>query len=148
VSGVVVIDLDPKNGGLENWDELEAMYGPVDTKEVATPSTGRHLYFQAPEDIELKSTAGQIAPGIDTRAEGAYVVIPPSIIDGRAYTVINDVPPALLPDWLLNLWPWGGATAAGTFYRRCAGSCSAMGRTRKTGSRGEPPDFYHPARGV
>jgi Bifunctional DNA primase/polymerase, N-terminal len=103
-SGVVVIDLDAKTGGLDSWAELVGIYGPVNTREVATPSRGAHLYFQTPE-VELKSTAGQIAAGVDTRASRGYVVIPPSCIDGVAYTVVNDAPPVPVPDWLLALWP-------------------------------------------
>ena len=85
ISGVVVLDLDAKNGGLESWNELQDIHGRVETLTCRTGGGGLHLYFEAPAD-ELKSTGSQIAPGIDTRAEGGYVVAPPSLhISGRRY---------------------------------------------------------------
>jgi hypothetical protein len=105
-SGLAVVDLDAAKGGLEAWEGLIAQHGPVETLTVITGSGGRHLCFQAPEEVLLKSTADRIAPGIDTRAEGGYVVVPPSIhVSGHRYQWVNSLPPAPLPDWLLNLWP-------------------------------------------
>src|SRR5919106_4663568 len=103
---VAVIDLDVHKGGLESWAGLAAQDGPVETLSVITGSGGRHLYFWAPEEVPLKSTADRIASGIDTRAEGGYVVVLPSIhFSGHRYRWANSLPPAPLPDWLLNLWP-------------------------------------------
>ena len=85
ISGVVVLDIDPKNGGLESWSELQDIHGRVDALTCHTGGGGLHLYFQAPE-TELKSSAGEIAPGVDTRAEGGYVIAPPSLhISGNRY---------------------------------------------------------------
>jgi hypothetical protein len=109
-SGLGVVDLDAAKGGLEAWEGLIAQHGPVETLTVITGSGGRHLYFQAPEEVLLKSTADWVAPGIDTRAEGGYVVVPPSIHSaGHRYQWANSLPPAPLPDWLLNLWPKQGS---------------------------------------
>ena len=103
---LVVLDLDAKHPeSFEWWQEQQDIHGPVETREVSTPSGGIHLYFLPPKDIELKSTASQIAPGVDTRAQGGYAVIPPSVIDGNAYEVTNDVPIGEMPDWLLAVWP-------------------------------------------
>jgi hypothetical protein len=104
----VVLDLDAKHPeSFEWWREQQDIHGLVETYEVSTPSGGVHLYFLPPA-VELKSTASQIAPGVDTRAQGGYVVIPPSVIVGNAYEVTNDVPIAELPAWLLEAWPKGG----------------------------------------
>lgn len=85
ISGVVVLDLDAKNDGLESWGELQDIHGRVSTLTCHTGGGGLHLYFVAPSD-ELKSTGSEIAPGIDTRGEGGYVVAPPSLhISGRRY---------------------------------------------------------------
>src|SRR5215472_17579528 len=40
-----VIDLDPKNGGVDNWNALYADRGTPPTYTVVTPSGGEHLYF-------------------------------------------------------------------------------------------------------
>jgi hypothetical protein len=102
----VVLDLDAKHPeSFEWWQEQQDIHGLVETREVSTPSGGSHLYFLAPEGVQLKSTASQIAPGVDTRAQGGYVVIPPSAIDGNAYEVIDDAPIAEMPSWLLAIWP-------------------------------------------
>ena len=85
VSGIVVVDVDPDKGGLESWAELQDIHGRIDTLTSLTGGGGMHLWFQAPAG-ELKSTTSEIAPGIDTRAEGGYVVAPPSLhISGRRY---------------------------------------------------------------
>jgi hypothetical protein len=78
------------------------------TFTVRTRSGGLHLYFKAPRDIKIKSSASKIAPGVDIRAEGGYVVGPTSWVDsdrkGEAgfYQVIDNSPVAPLPDWLLT----------------------------------------------
>jgi hypothetical protein len=53
--------------------------------------------------VQLRNTANEIAPGVDTRAEGGYVVWPPSTHEsGRQYVVENagDYLPA--PQFLLD----------------------------------------------
>jgi hypothetical protein len=90
ISGIVVLDIDAKNGGLESWRDLQDFNGRVDTLTSHTGGGGLHLFFDAPAD-ELKSTSGQIGPGVDTRAEGGYVVMPPSRhISGRQYRWEDD----------------------------------------------------------
>ena len=85
VSGIVVLDLDAQKGGLDSWAELQDTNGRVETLTSLTGGGGMHLFFTAPAN-ELKSTGSEIAPGIDTRAEGGYVVVPPSLhISGRRY---------------------------------------------------------------
>lgn len=92
LSGLVVIDLDVKNdtSGLVSWETLCQDLGldvdQVNTLSVATPSGGKHLYFLAPDGQELRNTAGTLAKGIDTRANGGYVVAPPSVTPEGVYT--------------------------------------------------------------
>ncbi|MBP2321482.1 hypothetical protein JOF56_001867 [Kibdelosporangium banguiense] len=120
-SGLVVIDLDSAKPGEQPpapWDTedgiqdgqdvlaaLAELFGqalPADTLTVATPSGGLHLYYQAPQDIALRNTAGTLGWKIDTRAHGGYVVAPWSVVDGRQYEILADQPPAVLPTWLLD----------------------------------------------
>jgi hypothetical protein len=73
---------------------------------VRTPSGGLHLWFQVPPKIDFRSSVGALVPGIDIRANGSYVVTPPSYGDyekgGNRITGPwvweNDDEPALLPD--------------------------------------------------
>ncbi|MCT9092621.1 bifunctional DNA primase/polymerase [Streptomyces sp. ASQP_92] len=73
---------------------------PADTYTVRTASGGLHLYFEAPSEIRLRNTAGSLGWKVDTRAHGGYVVGAGSVVDGRAYTVVRDMAPAPLPEWL------------------------------------------------
>jgi putative DNA primase/helicase len=80
-SGLVVIDIDAKNGagGLESWADLRQELGSDidDTPTVETPTGGLHLYYAA-IDRSIRNSTSQLANGIDVRGEGGYVVAPPS----------------------------------------------------------------------
>ena len=84
ISGFWVLDIDGDDGEA-NLRALEARHGALPaTREVISGGGGRHLWFAYTGPIP--STAGRIAPGIDVRCDGAYVVVPPSIHpSGRAY---------------------------------------------------------------
>lgn len=72
---------------------------PGDTFTVATPG-GRHLYFRAPLGLKLRNTAGFLGWRVDTRGHGGYVVGAGSVRAEGRYVIVDDVPPAELPDWL------------------------------------------------
>lgn len=77
-SGLIVLDVDPKNGGLDSLARLQAERGSFPpTPTVRTPSGGLHFYFKHPGREQIKGTVG-VLPGIDWRADGNYVVAPPS----------------------------------------------------------------------
>jgi hypothetical protein len=109
-SGLVVVDLDmPKRksstdtpNGVTTFTALceRAGHAVPTTRTVRTASGGVHLYFTAPSGIRLGNTAGRLGKRIDTRAWGGYVVAPGSLTPTGAYAVVNDMPPAPLPDWL------------------------------------------------
>jgi hypothetical protein len=93
VTGFDVLDLDYRNGASE-WETANAHRLP-ETRIHRTQSGGRHyLFAHAPG---VRNTAGKIAPGIDVRGDGGYVVLPPS--DG--YSIEADAEIAEWPDWLL-----------------------------------------------
>ena len=95
LSGITVIDLDIDIGkqkdGIKEWETLckENNYPPYCAKTVITPSGGRHLYFEYNELV--KTGVDNIANGIDVRNDGGYVVIPPSIVNGKLYTEVSNV---------------------------------------------------------
>ena len=79
-SRLVVVDVDPGNGGRASMDRLIAAGMLVPTRTVRTGSGGRHLYYQHPGlHVRIPCSAGRLAPGIDVRADGGYVVAPPSV---------------------------------------------------------------------
>ena len=110
-SGLVVVDLDqlkpgdPKGtpDGVTSFAALCERAGQAvpTTLTVRTAGGGAHLYFTAPEGVRLPSTKGRLAPKIDTRAWGGYVVAPGSTVDGHRYEVVDDHSVAPLPIWLL-----------------------------------------------
>jgi Bifunctional DNA primase/polymerase, N-terminal len=103
-SGFWVLDIDGDQGEA-SLRALERNYGPLPpTREVITVRGGRHIYFRYRGPIS--STASRIAPGIDSRGDGGYVLAPPSIWEnGRRYTwSVDSVDEmAIAPGWLLQL---------------------------------------------
>ena len=85
ISGLVVVDIDPKHGGDRSLERLEARHGKLaNTVESATGGGGRHIYFAYP-GREVRNRAG-MAPGIDMRGDGGVIVVPPSVHpSGRRY---------------------------------------------------------------
>lgn len=78
--GLTVLDIDPRHGG--NTDFLE--YREGETIRVATGGGGEHLYYRS--DIPIRNSAGVLAPGVDVRGEGGYVVAVPSLhVSGDHY---------------------------------------------------------------
>lgn len=120
-SGLAVIDLDvpghsthptgnasPRATGLDALLRISTEHGhpaPDPTFTVSTPSGGYHLYYTAAE-ILVGSSTGRLAPLIDVRGAGGYVIAPGSRINGRPYAVlnlVNSIPLAPLPSWLADL---------------------------------------------
>jgi hypothetical protein len=93
-SGLVVIDIDPRNGGQPDRELM------TPTATVATGGGGWHLYYRHPGQRLLPELPGH--PGVDVKADGGYVVAPPSVhpatgcpyrwVGGRA---VAAMPPAL-----------------------------------------------------
>jgi hypothetical protein len=107
VSGLVVLDVDVRHGGDVALEQLEREHGRLPTTvECRTGGGGRHLYFAHPGGL-VRNTVG-LAPGIDIRADGGYVVAPPSLhASGLRYAWVAGRTPettgiAPLPDWILR----------------------------------------------
>jgi Bifunctional DNA primase/polymerase, N-terminal/Primase C terminal 1 (PriCT-1) len=103
VSNIFVIDVDGLDAEIE-LRRLEAEHGELPPSVEVITARGRHLYFRWPE-IPIRNSAGKIAPGIDVRGDGGYVLAPPSIHPtGRRYEWSVDCASALAeaPAWLLD----------------------------------------------
>ncbi|WP_019810200.1 bifunctional DNA primase/polymerase, partial [Saccharomonospora halophila] len=91
-SRLLVVDLDTakqpgERDGVTALAEFAAGRGVglPETYTVATPSGGRHLYFALPDGVRLRNTAGLLAPRVDTRSGGGYVVAPGSVVAEGGY---------------------------------------------------------------
>lgn len=101
-SGCWVLDIDVKNEakGEESFFALLADHKDFpDTLAVKTPSGGMHYYFEMEPGVRTIINGGKFG-GIDVRADGGYVLIPPSVINGNAYEYLNDKPILKAPAWL------------------------------------------------
>jgi len=87
LSRLLVVDVDPRHGGLESLPRLESIIGPLPVSyTVTTGGGGTHYYFALPPGVAVPSSNGKIAPGIDIKADGGYIVAPPSLHkSGRCY---------------------------------------------------------------
>src|SRR5688572_32726626 len=78
-SGIVVLDVDVDDGGLESLAKLERAVAPAPkTARARTGGGGIHVFFRNPRGTEIRNSAGLLGPGLDVRGEGGYVVVPPS----------------------------------------------------------------------
>jgi len=107
-SGLVVVDRDDYKGGLVSWEALEAKHGRLPySLRVRTGSGSLHLYLRHPGGRRISSnTSGKLGPGIDLKADGGYVIAPPSLhVSGRRYEWLDADSSHLedVPAWLLAL---------------------------------------------
>src|SRR5438128_1578448 len=86
VSGLVVLDVDPRHGGDASLEEWKALYGHdfLTTLISCTGGGGLHLFYAYPGQ-PVRNKVG-LAPGLDIRGDGGYIVAPPSIhVSGNRY---------------------------------------------------------------
>lgn len=136
-SGVVVIDVDNKNGhdGDDALFKLQQKRGKLPAApEVLTPTGGRHIYFRHP-GTPIKSTASTIGDGLDIRGDGGYVIVPPSKVGTTGYEWEASNPEAVppMPDWLIELTKKSSSRAAA---RKATGGASVGSRNNHLTSRG------------
>ena len=97
-SGLLVIDIDIKNGqNGQAWLDANADALPS-TRTHKTRSGGLHLVFRMPTGIDIRNSASRIAPGVDVRGNGGYIIVPPS----PGYSVADACEPADMPQWLIR----------------------------------------------
>lgn len=81
---IVVVDVDPRNGG-DVTEELLQLEGLLPaTYMVTTASGGRHYYYQKPPEVKIHKTVSSLG-GIDFQSKGQYVVGEGSKIRGVEY---------------------------------------------------------------
>jgi hypothetical protein len=102
VSKIFVIDVDGLDAEFE-LRKLEAEHGALPPSIEVITARGRHVYFRWPAQ-PIRNSAGKIAPGIDVRGDGGYVLVPPSVHpSGKEYawSVDSSNSIAEAPAWLL-----------------------------------------------
>lgn len=83
ISGVIVVDIDPKSGGTTEGLELPP------TLCSRTGGGGQHIFYKW--NPSLVGAKVGIRTGIDIRSEASYVVLPPSLhASGNTYDWINE----------------------------------------------------------
>ncbi|MEU1149992.1 bifunctional DNA primase/polymerase [Streptomyces sp. NPDC005863] len=107
---LIGIDLDTKSGtdasaGLREL-ALRHLFTIPPTVVVTTPSGGRHIWLTGPPHAVVPNSAGRLAPGIDIRGAGGYLVGPGSRTEHGIYSTVpgtGHLPPAPCPPTLLRL---------------------------------------------
>lgn len=75
-SGLLALDIDPQNGGVESLAELEAEHGVMHSDCIAlTQGGGEHRLFVAGEDMTYPGTLGK---GLDLKHNG-YICVAPTL---------------------------------------------------------------------
>lgn len=109
-SDLVVLDIDPRNGGDDSLADLEAQIGELPETPVSlTGGGGAHYLFHHPGGQVPNRTALGGFAGLDLKADGGYIVAPPSVHPNGHEYVWNvmlhpaDIPLAPCPPALLAL---------------------------------------------
>ena len=109
-SGVVVVDVDLRENGIEQWHKMAKDKGLPETFTVLTGSGGYHYYFLYDERMSLLGNTKLIGLGIDFKTDGGQLVAPGSIHPDtkKIYAVqagYKDGKPliARMPNWLFEL---------------------------------------------
>lgn len=104
--GLLVVDVDGANNPWLTHDRaMELASAPISR----TASGGWHYLFRQPDGVGCRNTASKIGEKVDTRADGGYIVVPPSVLNGDlAYKWATelDVSPDKLPlppQWVVEL---------------------------------------------
>lgn len=103
--GMLVVDVDgADNGWPEDVGHAEELASSPMSR---TPGGGRHHIYKQPAGKGWRNTASQLSTKVDTRADGGYIVVPPSRVNGGAYEWVSELdtePEGLQqpPDWLIT----------------------------------------------
>ncbi|HUQ36937.1 MAG TPA: AAA family ATPase [Aestuariivirga sp.] len=109
--GMIALDLD-KKGDKDGFKSLSTIV-PAGAKIPAswstiTPHAGLHRFLRVPSDLVIKNSNSSLAPGVDIKADGGFVVAPGSTFGGKQYAwkpgySPDDIPLSDAPQYLLDL---------------------------------------------
>ncbi len=129
-SGLSALDVDSYKPGAWGPDDIAAQLGPIPATLTARSGRGggQFIYRHPPGAIRNGVPEDQLGPGVGIKADGGYIVVPPSVTVGP-YKWIDSRPPAEAPDWFV---------AALTRQPRAARGASGDG----SGGPVAPPSVY------
>lgn len=106
-SGIYVVDIDAES------DPIMARL--PQTWIARTRGGGWHYVYRLPDGVTLPNSAKEtkdpaersadarnLGENIDTRGEGGYILVFPSVVGGKGYAWENDVEPVDLPGWIVE----------------------------------------------
>lgn len=142
-SGIWVVDVDVGHKqGVDGFATLaRAGITLPETIYQNTPSGGRHYLYRLDDGDKPPRNKNSFMPGIDIRGTGYYIVLAPSVIDGKEY-VLRDGTMATFPDAMrpkenksATLMPWDApppptssvADRARAYLRQCDPAVQGMG---------------------
>jgi len=111
INDLIVVDIDVKDEGIEEFDKYINEFGKLNTLIIKTPSSGFHYYFKYQHNDKeceflintyLTNKSKFRGKGIDIRSNGGYIVAPPSKINDKYYVLENDVEISQIPSTLIN----------------------------------------------
>lgn len=102
VNGIFVFDIDGEDGK-KSLFKLESEYGVLPKTATSFTDKGKHMIFKFHEGLRNRA---RLFPGIDIRADGGYIVVPPSVHpSGKKYRWANSITTtdiAGAPEWLIK----------------------------------------------
>lgn len=102
VNDIFVFDIDGEDGK-QSLFKLEREYGVLPRTATSFTDKGKHMLFKFVEGLRNRA---RVVPGIDIRADGGYIVVPPSVHpSGKKYRWANSItttPIADAPEWLIR----------------------------------------------
>jgi hypothetical protein len=147
-SGTVVIDADAKHDGETKLGGLEAALGSLPrTRVVRSQSGGLHIYCAHPGNgLRVRTGQGERSPlgylignGVDVRADGGIIVLPPT--NGYRWIADDDTLPPLPLAWLLAIQGAGEAPRENNRFR--SGSAPRGEQPERKWTEPERGDVIH-----
>lgn len=116
-TGLLIVDIDGEENPWPLDNDHKADLG--DAPSTRSARGGRHYYFRQPPGKSWRNSRSKIADNVDIRADGGYIVAPPSVYKGKPYQWADgqefDWKPSELhepPEWLQE--QLGAITQAGS----------------------------------
>lgn len=81
-SGIIVYDIDPRNGGEESWRQWREEHGPEPGGAMQLTAGGGYHYLAV---WQPGIRSAKLADGIDLLSDGRYFIASPSTVEGRRY---------------------------------------------------------------
>lgn len=138
-AGLLIADVDPRNGGGATLEGLEQAHGPFQREAVVlSGGGGLHLYFRY-SGPPIPSGKDALGHGVDLKSHDGYVIAPPSFHKSlRQYRWLRRVMPAevpIAPAWLISLARIGSGRINGSSRRSTTNDSAILTKDHPVGRR-------------